>query len=298
MISIDALVPLLLPSQTDICVEDIVLDDPQHVIIQASASPTTATCPSCGQSTTRIHSRYTRTLADVPWATIAVSLRLHVRKFVCMTPSCSRRIFTERLPSVMMPWSRRTARLAAHQRQIGLVVGSAAGARLGTALDQGTGRTTLLRLMRRAELPEAPAPRVIGIDEFALRKGQQYSTLIVDLERGEVVDVLPDRSEEAVAAWLRAHPGVEVVSRDRATVYAEGTRAGAPDAIHVTWPTAFTSAATSARRSSACLIAIQASCVRPPRSLPTTRRRRHRRPTARHLMRHLPLMKLLRCWRR
>jgi transposase len=220
LISFETLVLLLLPSQTDLCLDDLVLDDPQRLTLTATSTSTLATCPSCGQSTGRVHSRYTRTLADLPWAEIAVRLQLRVCKFVCATPECPPQIFTERLPTVMTPWARRTVRLADHQRQLGLVVGAAAGARLAVALDQGASRTTLLRLVRRALLPEPATPRVLGIDEFALRKGQCYGSLIVDLERGEVVDVLPDRQDETFAEWLRAHPGVEIISRDRATVYA------------------------------------------------------------------------------
>lgn len=233
MISFDTLVPLLLPSQADLCLDDLVLDEPQHLTLTAISTAAQATCPSCGQSTARVHSRYSRTLADVPWAEIAIHIRLRVRKFVCSTPECSRRIFTERLPAVMSPYSRRTLRLAEHQRQIGLVVGAAAGARLADVLDQDASRTTLLRLVRRAPLPQPPTPRVLGIDEFALRKGQKYGSLIVDLERGEVVDVLADREDDTFAQWLRAHPGVEIISRDRSTVFAAGASAGAPGAIQV-----------------------------------------------------------------
>jgi transposase len=233
LISFETLVPLLLPSQTDLCLDDIVLDDPRHLTLTATSTAALATCPSCGQSTQRVHSRYTRTLVDLPWANLAVRFRLRVRKFVCTTPECPRRIFTERLPSVMTPWARRTVRLGEHQRQLGLVAGAAAGARLAGALDQGVGRTTLLRLVRRAPLPQPPTPRVLGIDEFALRKGQSYGSVIVDLERGEVVDVLADREEDTFAEWLRAHPGVEIISRDRSTVYAAGASAGAPEAIQV-----------------------------------------------------------------
>lgn len=233
MISIETLVPLLLPSQTDLCLDDVVLDDPQRLTLTLTATAALAACPGCGQSSGRVHSRYTRTLADLPWAQTAVRLHLHVRKFVCTTPECPRRIFTERLPTVMVPWARRTVRLAEHQCQLGLVVGAAAGARLAVTLDQGASRTTLLRLVRRAPLVEPPTPRVLGIDEFALRKGQCYGSLIVDLERGEVVDVLPDREDDSFAQWLCAHPGVEIISRDRATVYAAGASAGAPEAIQV-----------------------------------------------------------------
>jgi transposase len=233
LVPLSSFVASLLPHATDLRLEDILLDDPTHLTVQATAIQDTAACPDCAQPTSRVHSYYTRTLSDLPWAVVAVRLQLRVRKFFCPNPACPRRIFTERLPAVMAPPSRRTTRLADHQRHIGLALGGAAGARLGATLDQGAFRTTLLQLVRTTPRDDPPTPHLLSIDDFALCKGQQYGSILVDLERGSVIDLLPDRSAESFADWLQQHPGVEVISRDRAGTYAEGAAQGAPNAVQV-----------------------------------------------------------------
>jgi transposase len=156
-----------------------------------------------------------------------------VRGFYCRNTDCARQTSVERLPKLATPFARRTCRLAAAQGQTGLALGGEASARLLSGLSMPVSADTVLRLVKATPLPDQPAPRVVGVDDWAKRKGSRYGTIIVDLERHRVVDLLPERSAATLADWLQQRPRIEVVARDRSTEYASGIALGAPTAVQV-----------------------------------------------------------------
>ena len=207
--------------------------DVENLTVHLAITAPTAACPLCGFDTRSVHSRYTRRLDDLPCLGRCVRLQLAARRFVCPQSDCPRRIFAERLPGFAAPWARTTDRLRQTQTDIGSSLGGEAGARLAARMAITTSPDTLLRRVKRLKNESAPPPRVVGIDDWAWRKGQRYGTIVVDLERGDVIDLLPDRDADTVAAWLKAHPGVEVVSRDRSAAYTQAATEGASQAEQV-----------------------------------------------------------------
>jgi transposase len=202
------------------------------VIAVATAAPT-ARCPACGHPSDRVHSRYRRTLADLPVNGRRFVLRLTARRFLCRHPGCGRAVFCERLPGLVDPRARSTRRLAGLHRVIGFALGGEPGSRLAGELAAPISGDTILRRVKATPDEPEPAYRYVGVDDFALRKGHTYGTILIDLERGRVIDILDGRDGAAVEGWLKAHPGVEVITRDRWSAYANAATAGAPQATQV-----------------------------------------------------------------
>ena len=221
-----------LPHFRHIKVTDTTVTD-HAITLAATTTRTRAPCPLCHRQSQRVHSRYERTIRDLPWARRPVVLRLRVRRFFCDNARCERRIFAERVPDVVAARGRLTLPFRRSVTAIGLALGARAGARLAAPLGLPVSPRTVLRALHALPEPEVPTPRVLGLDDFSFRRRLSFGTVLVDLETRRVVDLLPDRSVAVVSDWLRHHPGVEIAARDRNGSYAEGLRQGAPDAAHV-----------------------------------------------------------------
>ena len=202
-----------------------------HII--AVAIRRAAKCPLCHRRSKRVHSRYERTIADLPCAGDVVAIHLSTRRFVCRAPWCRRKIFTERFPSLVAPFARKTTRLWVQLQRSGFALGGDPGSRHAGASGMPVSARTLLRLVRASSLPPIEPVVALGVDDWSQRKGHIFGTILVNLEAHKVIDLLPDRTADGLVTWLESQSTIEFVTRDRAGAYAEAVRRGAPTAVQV-----------------------------------------------------------------
>ena len=232
MLDVSDLIAVVFSGLSPLVIDEVV-DESEGIRLRARTPCRPVACPGCGAMSERVHGYHERTVADVPVDARRVTVVVRVRRLACPSLQCARQSFREQLPGVLERYRRRTPRLS---EQIGAVVrelAGRAGARVLSALAMGVCRHTAVRLLLGLALPPVRVPRVLGVDDFALRKRHRYATILVDAETRERIDVLPDRGADALEAWLRDHPAVEVVCRDGSATYAEAVRRALPDAVQV-----------------------------------------------------------------
>jgi transposase len=220
---------LLLPHLADLVI-DRIDHDATGVRLWARRRASAAACGSCGSRSSRVHSRYDRQVADAAIAGRPVVIRLQVRRFFCDTQQCPRRTFVEQVEGLTARHARRSLLLREMLESIGLALAGRAGQRLAHSLGLPAGRDTLLRLVRALPDPPVGEVSVLGVDDFAIKRGQTYATVLLNMATHRPVDVLPDREADTLADWLKAHPEITIITRDRAGAYAEAAARGAPQA--------------------------------------------------------------------
>ncbi len=205
----------------------------QTVLVHLHATSLTARCPQCGTAGSRVHSRYQRTIVDLAFGGRSLTLKLLVRKWICPEALCSQHIFAERFPEVVQRYARMTDRLIKALQSTGVLTNGADAAQIASSFGMPTTAKTIIRRVLQLPLPSEGSVYKVGVDEWAWKKGHRYGTILVDLEKRRVVQLLADRSVETSKAWLCKHPEIDLVSRDRGQIFREAATEGAPQAKQV-----------------------------------------------------------------
>ena len=213
---------LFLPSELDFTLLKF-HNTATNIDFEVCSGQTSSCCPLCQTISFRIHSRYARTIGDLPVSGKLAKLTLQVRKFFCENSDCTRKIFTERFKEQLNAYSRRFERLNDLISSMGLELGGNVAHRIGKLCYVKISASTILRLVLKCPIPIIQLPKTIGVDDWAFKKRLKYGTIIVDLEKNEVIDLLPDREGKTLTDWLKQYPSIETVSRDRSSTYASAT---------------------------------------------------------------------------
>jgi Transposase len=215
------------------CTVDHVHQGEGALVVHGAMSPIQATCPHCGMTSRQVHGVCHRHPKALPWSDHTVQLDLHVTRFRCGNPNCATTTFGASLAAFVSKYAQQTNRLRHIQARMGLHLSANDSVHVLKSLNMSCSRYTVLRSLRHIDLPTNETPRFLGVDDWAIRKGKRYGTILVDLERHRVVDLLEGRDGTALQTWLEAHPGVEVIARDRANEYSHAVNHASPQGVQV-----------------------------------------------------------------
>lgn len=205
----------ILPSKIQINIDNI-LHNTDIIYTNVSSYQSRSKCPICGIYSINIHSKYTRKLVDVAISGKRSRFELNARRFFCYNPDCRRKVFTERFQYEIKPYARRMNRANDLLGKLALESGGNVCSKFSKYVGIPVSASTILRIIKRIVNPSSQVTSgIIGLDDWAYKKGHSYGTIIVDLQKGQVIDLLPDRAAETVTQWLKQHPEITVVSRDR-----------------------------------------------------------------------------------
>lgn len=233
----DELLDIVFPHLKTVLVERVCVEGGTVHVTARTPDGRAVDCPGCGTAARRVHGRYQRHLADTAIAGRPVVIDLLVRRLICDQPTCPRRTFVEQVEGLTSRYGRRTPPLHHLLLALALALVGRAGSRMATVLAVAVSRVTLISLLMALPDPAATSsarsPRVLGVDDFAFRKGKTYGTILVDVDASSVIDLLPDRSSDTLIAWLTEHPGAEVICRDRDSSYSHAAATACPDAVQI-----------------------------------------------------------------
>lgn len=202
------------------------------VTINAFVKSRRSRCPTCGRYSNSVHDYYYRYITDIQVFQNSTLIILKTRKFKCRNSKCSRRVFTEQTTAVER-YSRRTTRAGEILNTFSIELTGKLGSQLSKQLFVGVSISTITRIAHSQQLPTIKQPRVLGVDDWAFRKGVRFGTILIDMETSRPIDLLQTRESSDLKAWLAKYPGAEIVTRDRSGSYASAINEMCPEALQV-----------------------------------------------------------------